>query len=129
MFYYQFGYFCSDHELPSIETKLVTQMKEAETNALNCQTKVNDLSYQINELERNLTVKTWNIERKYTRMMIISTSATIHCAAEMFVVLRSFAPCCMHVHVILTFVSTTIVRLARHVLATTGKGSKSMCDT
>lgn len=31
---------------------------------LNSQTKANDLSYQIDELERNLTVKTWNVERE-----------------------------------------------------------------
>lgn len=42
----------------------MSHVNEAESNALNCQTKVNDLSYQINELERNLTIKTWNIDRK-----------------------------------------------------------------
>lgn len=36
-----------------------------DTNGFDCQTKVNDLSYKINELERNLTIKTWNIDRKY----------------------------------------------------------------
>lgn len=46
------------------EAKLKAQIKEAEANALNCQAKVNDLSYKISELERDLTNKTWNIERK-----------------------------------------------------------------
>lgn len=50
------------------ETKLYAQIKEAETNAINCQTKVNDLSYKLTELERDISLKNWNIERKYTRM-------------------------------------------------------------
>lgn len=46
------------------EARFTAQLEEAEKQAITSQTKANDLAYQINELERNLTVKTWNVERK-----------------------------------------------------------------
>lgn len=53
-------------------------MKEAEANALNYQTKVNELSYKINELERNLTVKTWNIDRKCWHIVQRQAKIVLH---------------------------------------------------
>lgn len=47
------------------EVLFTTQLEEAEKQAVTSQAKADDLAYQINELERNLTVKTWNVERKY----------------------------------------------------------------
>lgn len=49
----------------SKEVLFTTQLEEAEKQAVTSQEKANDLAYQINELERNLTVKTWNVERKF----------------------------------------------------------------
>lgn len=45
------------------EARYAAQLEEAEKQAINSQTKANDLVFQINELERNLTVNTWNVER------------------------------------------------------------------
>lgn len=55
------------------EARYTAQLEEAEKLAINSQTKANDLAYQINELERNLTVKTWNVERKsiFSKMFIL----------------------------------------------------------
>lgn len=47
------------------EVLYTTHLEEAEKQAVTSQAKADDLAYQINELERNLTVKTWNVERKF----------------------------------------------------------------
>lgn len=46
------------------EARFSVQLEAAEKQAFDSQAKANDLSYQISELERNLTVKIWNVERK-----------------------------------------------------------------
>lgn len=50
-------------DLVNQESRYTARLEEAEKQVLNSQTKTNDLTYQIDELERNLTVKTWNVER------------------------------------------------------------------
>lgn len=52
-------------DLVNQEARFTAQLEEAEKQAISSQTKANDLAYQINELERNLTVMTWNVERKF----------------------------------------------------------------
>lgn len=47
------------------EARYAEQLEVAEKQAYDSQTKANDLSYQISELERNLTAKIWNVERTY----------------------------------------------------------------
>lgn len=54
----------------SKEVLFTTQLEEAEKQAVTSQEKANDLAYQINELERNLTVKTWNVERKFIECLL-----------------------------------------------------------
>lgn len=65
--FHPFFFFSSFVRRKSYELKLKAQIKEAEANAFECQAKVDDLSYKISELERDLTNKTWNIERKWRR--------------------------------------------------------------
>ncbi|XP_037032855.1 putative leucine-rich repeat-containing protein DDB_G0290503 isoform X1 [Bradysia coprophila] len=50
-------------DLVNKDALFTTQLEEAEKQAVTSQAKADDLAYQINELERNLTVKTWNVER------------------------------------------------------------------
>ncbi|KAJ6633036.1 Laminin subunit alpha-2 [Pseudolycoriella hygida] len=50
-------------ELVNKEALFTTKLEEAEKQAVTSQAKADDLAYQINELERNLTFKTWNVER------------------------------------------------------------------
>lgn len=49
------------------ELNLLTQINEAKTNVADSQRKIADLTYKISELERDLTVKSWNIDRKSER--------------------------------------------------------------
>lgn len=54
-----FGIRRKQHEL-----NLLAQLNEAKTNVAECQQKIADLTYQISELERDLTVKSWNVDRE-----------------------------------------------------------------
>lgn len=54
----------SRRDLVNKEVLFTTQLEQAEKQAVTSQAKADDLAYQLNELERNLTVKTWNVERK-----------------------------------------------------------------
>lgn len=53
------------------ELNLLAQLNEAKTNVAECQQKIADLTYQISELERDLTVKSWNVDRKCPLLAII----------------------------------------------------------
>lgn len=57
-------------DLVNQESRYTARLEEAEKQVLNSQTKANDLSYQIDELERNLTVKTWNVERAFIKLQM-----------------------------------------------------------
>lgn len=46
------------------ENKFTTRLEEAEKEVLKSQSKANDLACQVDELERNLTIKSWNVERE-----------------------------------------------------------------
>lgn len=52
-------------DLAHQDARYAVQLEEAEKMAFDSQTKVNDLAYQISELERNLSLKIWNVERTY----------------------------------------------------------------
>lgn len=47
------------------ELSLLAQLAEAEGKVDGCQAKIADLTYKISELERDATLKLWNIERKF----------------------------------------------------------------
>lgn len=68
-------YFVCSHvrdrrDLVNQEARYAVQLEEAEKQAYESQTKANDLAYQISELERNLTVKIWNVERELLTKII-----------------------------------------------------------
>lgn len=52
-------------DLINQEANYTAQLAEAESAAIKSQAKADDLAYQITELERNLTVHAWNVERKF----------------------------------------------------------------
>lgn len=47
------------------ELSLLTQLAEAQGKVDGCQAKIADLTYKISELERNATLKSWDIDRKF----------------------------------------------------------------
>lgn len=47
------------------ELSLLAQLAEAQGKVDGCQAKIADLTYKISELERNATLKSWDIDRKF----------------------------------------------------------------
>lgn len=47
------------------ELSLLAQLAEAQGKVDGCQAKIADLTYKISELERNATLKSWDVDRKF----------------------------------------------------------------
>lgn len=54
-------------DLVNQEARYSAQLEEAQKIILSTQTKVNDLQAKIDSLEKELSIKSWNVDRKWMK--------------------------------------------------------------
>lgn len=63
-FLFQFYNFCYRRDLVNQEAKFTAQIEEAEKRTTTAELKIGELQYKLNDLDRELSTKSWNVDRK-----------------------------------------------------------------
>lgn len=59
-----FNFFCYRRDLVNQEAKFTAKLEEAEKRTTTAELKIGELQYKLNDLDRELSTRSWNVDRK-----------------------------------------------------------------